>query len=268
MSLPRLIYIMGLPYSGTTLLNFSISSNSKCIGLGEGFKVFDKRNNEDFFNEYCTCQYKYKNCDFWSKIERNISDKELDEEKFQKILFEQVDKTYPTKAVVDSSKSYSHLRAMFESRVVAPEDVKIIFIQKDIRAWAHSFRRYRKWKTDTTPSYYFAFLAWILKIRFYKLRLQMLQLDYTVIKYEELCQNKKKILIEICGFLGLDFESEMLSPQRSGTHFVTGNEMRKADVNRIKIKLDTKWQDDPNWRTPYALYCFFYRLFNVFKSIR
>ena len=49
MSLPRLIYIMGLPYSGTTILNFAISNNSKCVGLGEGFKVFYKRNNENFF---------------------------------------------------------------------------------------------------------------------------------------------------------------------------------------------------------------------------
>ena len=44
-----------------------------------------------------------------------------------KILFEQVKNMYPTKVVVDSSKSYSHLRAMFESGVVASEEVKIIF---------------------------------------------------------------------------------------------------------------------------------------------
>lgn len=259
---------MGLPYSGTTLLNFFISSNSKCLGLGEGLKVFDKLNTPKLHNRYCTCQNKYKDCTFWGNIKNNISNPNLDEAQFQKLMFKQVKKTHPSKVVVDSSKSYSHLKTLFENGVVAPEEVKIIFVQKDIRAWAHSFRRHRTWHTGKTPSYYLAFLGWVVKIRLYKLRLRMLKLDHTVINYEDLCQNTKPTLTDVCGFLGLDFENEMLSPQRAGTHFVTGNKMRTADVNRIEIKLDTKWQDDPNWRTPYALYCFFYRLLNIFKAVR
>lgn len=268
MSSPRLIYIMGLPYSGTTLLNFIISSHSKCLGLGEASKVFHKRNHPNFQNRTCTCQSKYNDCLFWGDIESKICSTDFDESRFQKLFFEQANKTHPTKVVVDSSKTYSHLKTMFESGVVSREEVKIIFVQKDIRAWAHSFRRYRTWSTGSTPSYYRAFLGWLLKIWFEKLRLQTLKLDYTVIKYEDLCQNKEEILTGVCRFLGLNFESEMLSPQRSGAHFVTGNKMRRADEKFIEIKLDTKWQNDPNWRTPYAVYSFFNRLFNIFNALR
>ena len=63
---------MGLPYSGTTLLNFIISSHSKCLGLGEASKVFHKRNHPNFQNRTCTCQSKYNDCLFWGDIESKI----------------------------------------------------------------------------------------------------------------------------------------------------------------------------------------------------
>lgn len=246
----KLIYIVGLGHSGTTLLNLMLGSNSQTFGTGEAFKYFHQRKNLFLKGMGCTCQKDIEECEFWSNVERNIfSDPTLTEKEYIKEFTEYVIKfTKKGQVIVDSSKNLSFLD---ELKNIKNIDLQVLFIIKDVRAWCYSIinkalklNRFNKFKHN----YFWLFRCWFVSNKKIENFLLENKITFKTITYEELCLYPRETLIELCDFVGVDFEEAMTKPNRIEQHFINGNRMRFSDSSIIEVNYDDSWKKIWKWK--------------------
>jgi len=134
--------------------------------------------------------------------------------------------------VVDSSKSYLNAASLF-SRY--PEGTRIILLVRDGRAVLNSglkngFSREQSIK------------AWMNTYTRSAPLFDRLQAGSAIlsVQYESLATHVEAELRRICGFIGLDYEPEMLEYASKTQHSTNGNDMRLQ--KRAEIKLDESWR--------------------------
>ncbi len=71
---PRILYVLGLAYSGTTLFGLSIGRHSKVLNLGEIVNL----ENDYHPKGRCTCGETLSNCSFWKKIGKVLAEQQKD----------------------------------------------------------------------------------------------------------------------------------------------------------------------------------------------
>ena len=147
----KIIYVVGLEHSGTTLTDHLLSTHPNILGLGEVASFFSPEHMRQYIDKWgkypdvslCSCKKDWRQCDFWGPIAGLCG---LDSDtpiltKYQK-LFSYIEKTQGEKTViVDSSKSIATLKMLVENTSnlgISHNDIFVIFAIKDVRSFAAS----------------------------------------------------------------------------------------------------------------------------------
>ena len=250
----KVVYIAGMGYSGSTILDLLLGSHSRMIGLGEIQLLIGQRYQLLFQDElpYCACSKRMSECDFWKKLVHPLSEMSSESEAARYKLVVDSFHAHTGSVLVDSSK---HLNGLENLLKVDGIDLKILFLIKDVRAFAASnakhFQRIN-FNSESTPSLrkrlineaafpHWGFIRWHRANRRIKAYLDTKRLDYFQFGYEELCLRPEEILPEICNFVGVEYEAEMLDLTRSTSHTILGNGMLLDKDRKSQLRYDNRW---------------------------
>jgi hypothetical protein len=133
---------------------------------------------------------------------------------------------------VDSSKSSFRFRTL---HAADPGHARAIILTRDFRAVVHS-RMKRRQSLETAAT------GWRRKMR----EIGVLTGDLPagvvhVLKYEAFCENPRRELEGVCGFLGLEFTDRMLSRPTAEIHHIGGSPS-KFDSSLTRISLDRSYE--------------------------
>ncbi len=290
----KLLYIISMGHSGSTLLDMLCGTIPGVFSLGEvihlPWQLYRDENAEDN-QTLCSCGKHFTDCEFWKhvifeagvesntdiykqplkynisinrpfKYGRNIINAfynrglllllkyklisplinifyylHLNSIKRNWLLFDIIADNSKNEYVIDSSKDVMRYWFLKKFR---PNDVKLIVLIRGIHGVASSSHNGLNGKIINQRV-----KAWL---RLYKTQLIPLLKrthikHFTVVKYEDYCNNPNKIRNDINKFLLSDKEHlkdiNFIFPHN--THMVAGNPIRHH--NKIQFKYDERWQD-------------------------
>ena len=135
--------------------------------------------------------------------------------------------------VVDSSKHYLGALNLHQA---APDDTRVILLLRDGRAVFNS-------GISRGMSPKSALNAWIRHCRRSSriLTKHLPESALLTVHYEDLATDPESQLKQICEFLGIDYQPQMLEFGSAESHIANGNRMRF--VQSSEIKLDERWRE-------------------------
>ena len=264
---PKIIYIMGHSRSGSTIFDIMLSNASNVVGVGE---LINLESLGFIKNEYCSCGNRIEECDFWSKIKKDVVDsgfdnfekqhnliKSVDGHKrffyeylektktsieiadsylnYNKHLFSSIIKHSNANSVVDSSKMPT--RGYFLS-LMEEFDVYLLHIVRDPRAVCWSLHKSIKKDLEKgvqrdmpgTPIMK-TIKSWLGNaVMSLKIK-QQLSDKYMLINYDRLIQDNEAVLDEISKFTDVDF-SEVAQMIKRDDEFI---KFHTVAGNRLRI---------------------------------
>lgn len=272
----KVIYIVGIGHSGSTLLDIILSQLPKVTSVGEIINL------EHFVNanRLCTCGEKISNCKYWQKVlntkKQNITsaksfnqihkikncssfdylsymltpvkNKLYSEEKVNYLalnnyyLFEAILKNSEGEIIVDSSKDWQRLLILKQSNLF---DMKIIYLFRNGKANIESNKRKAldknrpAWEYPGPFSQTMKFIKTTLLIRRI-LRLNFDKQQIFGISYEEFAANPENSINKIISFIGLSGTFNRIAINTKPNHNIGGNRMRFKPIK--EIKLIEKWR--------------------------
>lgn len=227
----KIIYIAGLGHSGSTILDMILGANSKVIGLGEIMPFLRRKDHSSDYKSTCSCGKLGSDCEFWSNVEVKIKDADNYEEAYLKLTDYFFEKYGDDAILVDSSKnSYPYLKKVNEIY-----DLKVIYLTRDFRSW--SFSRFLS-KKKLIPLWIFWWIAENKKLEF---QFKKMGVNCFNVGYEELALYPKFTIKELCKYLEINFEEDMLNPAKTKSHIINGNVVRADSKKRSKIMYDARW---------------------------
>lgn len=206
---PKVIFIVGLAHSGSTVLGMILSAKEKAFFAGE-FKYYKKRltqkNLEDYLNT-CSCGKKHDDCPIWSKVDAN----NLLE------LVQETSKITESPIIIDSSKSIQDMREYISLYKQGKIDLVIYHIIRYPSAVAYSHQK------QGSP-FIKALGAWVIRNNL--ISIYSRGVPKVKIHYEEL-ENFTM------------YEERM---RQTTFHILAGNPMRFKPFTNIRI--DTRWKQE------------------------
>jgi|Deesub1362A_J573_1020465.scaffolds.fasta_scaffold00550_10 hypothetical protein len=257
---PRVIYILGSGHCGSTLLDLLLGAHPQVIGVGEVANIHKYINGKGGNNNICSCRRRFEECGFWQQVleclSKSVSDvRDFDihiymswkkiftlstEERqgfsqrygaMNKVLFDCIAKVSGKEIIVDSSKQAQRLYFLQHSGML---NLQVIHLIRNGKAVMNSYvRKYgkplaaiRRWAGVNTAAIF--------------LRRLFRPDQWFQISYERLATEPDITLQEICGFLGIEYDPQMLHFRKHITHNLGGNRMRFRSEERIVP--DEKWR--------------------------
>jgi hypothetical protein len=264
----KILFIAGLPKSGSTLLDLVLSTHSRCVGLGEILQLI--KPNSPYLDRVhdsltaCSCGAALATCVFWSDLVARLRQLRGAPpiEKY-KLITSAFGKMFGRDGIlIDSSKDIAGLMV---ARTL-PIETQVIYLIRDVRSWAvahadmnervrqqtlraRGFNSSPTVFSQATPSLHnvFLFLQWYRRNLRLKRYLENCAINYYQLGYEELCASPECILERLCAFIGIAFEICMLSPQGTSSHNILGNRMRFQPDKRARILYDDRWFRVNDW---------------------
>jgi hypothetical protein len=248
------IFIVGMPRSGTTLLSNMMNVLDNIYFPSETHFFIQKKRYEsrsNFFKKKISFgEFYFSKNRFYNRslivsnqLINDFNSLNSDKEKFEFIL-----KIKGRKQNLGiHEKTPIHLECINEIKIIYP-DAKFILIVRDPRDIFNSLKQV-KW------SFFFPYK---LRINSYK---KMVTVDkiknvYTV-KYEELIQNPKNILFNLCNFLKINFNESMYTDfnKKKFQNFKIQDEPWKSNnTNNLDSSNIYKWKKSKNDLTKYISY--------------
>lgn len=151
-------------------------------------------------------------------------------------LFDLISKHEKSKFVLDSSKSPGRLKRLYLTR---PARTKIIHLVRDGRAVVASGLRKGIFENIREPASKWKKTNFNIEAVCKSIPGKRKML----VRYEDLCDEPKNVLKQICGFLKIDYEIKMNKLNKIDAHDVPGNSMLFKYENRA-IKKDEKWKKE------------------------
>ncbi len=210
------VAICGAGHSGSTLLGLVLGSHSECFYAGEAKKTLFIGNLEKPRRKR-VCKICGEGCPVWSRF---TQPPEPD-------VYAQVARLTGAPVIVDSTKKVDWLRARAEELDAVGVPHKRIFLARDGRAVVNS--RVRKYP-DEDPRQVVD--GWAAQIRETQAFLDERPDDWMLLRYETLATAPEASVREVCAFLGLSFEPEMLRYQTREHHPLGGNTGTQSVVAR------------------------------------
>jgi hypothetical protein len=270
----KLIYIAGTGHSGSTMLGLILGQHPRLLGLGEVYQVLQIESAHSGIDEIrrkntlCSCGSPLDNCEFWKRVAATIAEKDGSEygERLQVVL-DTVGALYGNDRVpVDTSKGLDPLARALKQGI----EVKVIHLIKDVRAYTVSYvdrarvrqsrglsvsRKERGRLAEVyrrLPAYYF--LDWHAQNRAIQEFLKTRNVPSFQLGYEELCLYPERMLKQLCEFLEIPMEEQMLTLGNvSSSHIIRGNRMRHSSEKR-QIRYDNRWFYRSEWVLPSILF--------------
>ena len=148
MARPKLILIVGLGHSGTTILDMALGVSSKVRGIGEALRMCGQFSNPGVVGEMvngrgdsliCSCGSSVNECCFWSSFKEDTWIDVNLHDTFGSLVRKASALQEDDCFVLDSSPSgWKYLDQLKEY------DVRIIHITRDVRSWSYSQRSRKK----------------------------------------------------------------------------------------------------------------------------
>ena len=232
----KIVLIAGIGHSGSTVLDMALGCHPDIVGLGEVSKVlrtplheFDRR----YDNGRCSCGEVPRNCEFWSDYLGWLrKHPDLSIEKKYAALLPRFHSIYGENAIfLDSSKTVRPFMVNLHQH----HDVRVIFLVRDVRSWAHS-RHIREGQGFVRLA-----LQWWRGNRRTERFIRRHNMKYMTLGYEELAFYPKAMLAKVCDFLGIEFHAAMLRPADSQSHIIRGNRARTDKEKVAEIRYDARW---------------------------
>lgn len=236
----RLVYIVGMGRSGSTLLDLLLDAHSGIRSLG-GVRRLPRAVARD---SRCACgNDSMRACGFWTAIDAELRDRlgiglaDLDVDArdaatfraHNTALFEAAARVAGTDCIVDSSKSVGRLQRLL---ALTELDVRPIHIDRDPRGYTYSQRKRKHERLLPAFSYVGRSLRayWLLRDR-----------PHAMLGYARLATDTETCLRELMPRLDLRFEPAQLDWAAAEHHNIGGGVvLRKTTGNTIR--LDTTWR--------------------------
>lgn len=221
---PKMIFIVGMGRSGTTMLTNMLNLNSNVIACPENEfvlftqSIFKNKNFEkesvvdEFINLF---NYKFsKVISFWKpKPELKSAIMKLENKSFPNVC-KQVYLNYPfannenkeVTCIVDKNPVYS---LYMDDLCKLFPDAKYIVLTRDYRDNIASRKKF----SDKKNSLYSLATSWSYYYDTIFKSITKNQLEYTLLKYEDLVESPAETLRKLCTFINVDFNEKMLEFQ-------------------------------------------------------
>ena len=246
--LMRVVYILGLAHTGTTIIDRILSCYPGVIGLGEVEHIFRKIDRQTIHKLSCPCGAKSSECPFWKDVtaRKYASTGEF----FSEIVANARTQGYST--IVDSSKSvgtssqYSRMAARGEI-----SDLSLLRVVRDPRGWVHSMARREKVELTDTERVRALFHRWLLASMKLDAKVQRRK-DSNVIYvwYDRLILGREENrLAELVGLPPAP--GDEISLESANQHAIAGNKFAFSK-KREKLTYDTRWLESPEIEEIYA----------------
>ncbi len=226
----RILFVLGLGRSGSTLLGSLLGSHPDVVNTGELLRLEEAVAAPD---SKCACGLPLADCADWWRLFEGIPQKALrDYRKWKPELLDKVRENAGARVLVDVSKTRSYRLA---KRWRGPE-VGFILLTRDPRGIFRSYvkgggelkgrlRMHRKWLKR------FATFA-----RRHGERCLLT-------RYEDLVSSPGETMRRICGFAGIEYQPQMIVPGGSRGHMAvySGSSYMKGAG---QLRLDERWRDE------------------------
>lgn len=240
---PKLIYILGSSHSGSTILQYILAGRPEAVGLGEVRQMADGRGWREQDLD-CSCGTKVESCPIWGKLQPQQDESNV---AWYNRLALQVKHACPKASHwIDSSKALHTIKPWLElANKGVIEDVRVIYLVRDARAWAFSdhntrLRKGKPWR----PTLMSTFTWW----RHQKKILKTLNnpdkgYKHLILSYESLVFQTDAQLTRINEFCGFDSNADTREIlEKSIVHDVFGNRIKNDPKKRANLTYDDRWQ--------------------------
>ena len=287
---PKIIYIMGHSRSGSTIFDIMLSNASNVVGVGE---LINLESLGFIKNEYCSCGNRIEECDFWSKIKKDMLNSEFNDFEKQHNLIKSVDghKRFfyeyleKTKTSIETADNYLNYNNHLFSSIIKHSnancvvdsskmptrgyflslmeefDVYLLHIVRDPRAVCWSLNKPIKKDLEKgvqrdmpgTPIMK-TIKSWLGNaVMSLKIKKQLND-KYMLINYDRLIQDNEAVLNEISKFTNVDF-SEVAKMIKRDDEFT---KFHTVAGNRLRMAEKIKLQYDDSWKKNLSAWQKFY----------
>ncbi|MGZ5917591.1 MAG: hypothetical protein ACXWJ4_09760 [Methyloceanibacter sp.] len=251
----KVIYIVGLSHSGSTVLDMLLTTAGKAVGLGQVWTVLREAPARTQ-TRVCSCGTSAPECEMWGPvIERlaGLTENTSPRDRYQLVL-ESVDRLYgPEIAVIDSSKHVEYLTVL--ANEIPGVALTVLHNVKDVRPFTISTldNFVRKGLGRGLPEK--IFYQWYRDNRASLARAeQLLGRPPVRVMYEGLCLATEAVAERLARVLGEAYIDAGAALDRGHTHIIAGNRLRLHDSGKAKqLAYDSRWFARSEWLRPYVL---------------
>ncbi|MCC5931458.1 MAG: hypothetical protein JJU28_19580 [Cyclobacteriaceae bacterium] len=252
MNKKKIVYILGLGHSGSTLIEYYLSSYKNCIGIGEAFKASFafQEGNLDKFSEYDL--ERIEKVPLWNKMAKSAKEHENAEKQYLAIYdyILHSDEFSKYDLIIDSSKKLAGYKILSEHY---GDQVYAIILYKDVRSWVISSidtmkRKNRKVGLKTK---YKLTTKWMRDYYLINRYLNNNNKQHFKISYDLFCLDYENVKNLFKKKLELNSEPDFLNTNSIN---LIGNRMKKKADIKLEIKYDYRWASRREWLLPWLLY--------------
>ena len=241
----KVLYISGLPHSGSTPLALKLGSAANAVGLGEVHHLLASEatqyGHKWVLDSLCGCLKPMNECPFWSRY-LDWSAKVLGgpvgasiDARYGKVVELAGDIYGRDVVVVDSSKTVEGLRLAVN---VVP-GTKTIHLIKDVRNYVYGIQRRLNKRAPWRGPLYSAY--WLRGTEKLEQTIAGLKVEAMRIGYEELCFDEARSVSKVMEFAGLNSEAPGHAPDIGRNHIAMGNRMKASESLAQGIRYDHRW---------------------------
>jgi len=251
----KVIYIVGLSHSGSTILDMLLTTSRKAVGLGQVWTVLceDPGRREA---RQCSCGRPAPECEMWGPILGSLTDlpTQAGLANRYRIVLEQAATLYGSEiAVIDSSKQACYLRSM--TCEIADLDLKVLHNMKDVRSFTISAlnNSARKDRDRELPEK--IFYKWYRdNRRLHDTVLRLIGAPPIRVMYEAVCLSKEVTTARLNEALSDHYIDSDAALDSGHTHIISGNRTRLPEAGTNKrLVYDYQWLSRSEWLRPYIL---------------
>ena len=252
--LRKIIYIVGLSHSGSTILDMLLTTAGKAVGLGQVWTVL-REDPAHTRTRICSCGASAPECEVWGAVLERLArlpDDAVQRDRYQVVL-DVVGGLYGEEvAVVDSSKHADYLAVLSE---IPGVDLAVLHNMKDVRPFTISTLDNLARKGQGHPLPEKVFYQWYRDNRAsYALAEKLIGRAPVRVMYEGLCLSTEAVTGRLAESLGADYIDIGATLNHGRTHIIAGNRLRLPESGKAKqLAYDYRWMVRSEWLRPYLL---------------
>jgi Sulfotransferase family len=203
----KVCFIGGAGHSGSTLLGLVLGSHSQCFYAGEAIKTRYLQNPQANLRKR-SCKFCGLDCPVWGNFVISPAQD----------LYEQISQQVHRSFIVDSSKNLDWIKEQVQQLQSLKVQIYFIFLKRDSRAVVSS--RLRKYPDQSPES---IIRDWRQQIQETQNFFEQLTSAKISLHYEKFATKPAIATQQLCQFLGIEYEPEMLEYSKQAHHVLGGN---------------------------------------------
>jgi hypothetical protein len=251
----KVIYIVGLSHSGSTVLDMLLTTAGKAVGLGQVWTVL-REDRARTQARICSCGAAAPDCELWGPVIERLAGLPATASKRDRyqLVLESVDRLYgPKIALIDSSKHAEYLTVM--ANEIPGIDLAVLHNIKDVRPFTISTLDNLERKGQARPLPEKIFYQWNHDNRAsLALAERVLGRPALRVMYEGLCLATEAVAARLATELRDDYIDTGAALNRGHVHIIAGNRLRLPEAGKPKqLAYDYRWLARSEWLRPYVL---------------